>query len=335
MVATTRFAAFTVALWLPDFAAARACTLSTSAAELSECLSLTINCSAVPSPDAIDASVSLPMATETAACKMSQFVLESLFEGPLCSSGVLRSLDLRGQTLGSYASKALAIALAGCIALEDLDLSDTRLGDAGLAALLPALPPTLRTLNLAHNGLTDGGARALRIALGETRAGVSAGLMVRALDLSWNAVSSSGARALGGLLASPDCPIETLSLDWNALRDRGVKELGEALKTNTRLKRLSIRYNGIKDAGANGLCAGLRQNRALEELDLSDNGVTPAAERKWRAALANKPPVEAAAEADTSGSAEHRATDVPDRATAAAHSAEDDEEVDEISLDED
>jgi Ran GTPase-activating protein (RanGAP) involved in mRNA processing and transport len=223
--------------------------------------------------------------------------------------------------------------LPGCTALETLDLSDTRLGDAGLAALLPALPRSLRTLSLAHNGLTDDGARVLRRALGEADAAAPAGLVLHGLDLSWNALSSSGARALGGLLASPDCPLETLSLDWNALRDRGVKEIGEALKTNTRLKRLSLRYNGIKDAGANGLSAGLRQNRALEELELSYNGVTPAAERKWRAALANKPPVDAAAGTGKGGAAERRATEAPERTVGRA--AEDEEEVDEISLDED
>jgi hypothetical protein len=335
MVASTRFSAFTVALLLPDFAAARACTQPISTAELSACESFSLNCSAVPLPDAINASVSLVMAMETAACKMPQAELEVLFEGPLCSSGVLRSLDLRGQTLSSHASKALSVALTRCTALETLDLSDTRLGDAGLAALLPALPPSLRILKLAHNGLTDDGARALRMALGETRTGAPEGLVLRSLDLSWNGVSSSGARALGAFLASPDCPLEALNLDWNALRDRGAKDLGEALKVNTRLKRLSLRYNGIKDAGANGLSAGLRQNRALEELDLSDNGVTLAAERKWRTALANKPPVEAAAGTGKGRSAERRAPDVPARATATARSAEEDEDVDEISLDED
>lgn len=292
---------------------------------LAGCTALLLDCTERPSEQAAR--------PPPADCVLGAAALRSLLGEKLKAvGGGLKRLGLRGQLLGSSeAVELLASTLGALTALESLDLADTRLGDKGVAPLLAALPASLSSLDLAHNRLTDEGAKAVAAALGGGGSKLSSSLRLSELSLAWNGVGPRGARALGAALGAADCPLASLDLEWNGLLDRGARELGEALKTNDKLQRLRLGYNGIKDAGAEGLAAGLRRNAALAHLDLSNNGVGSDAERRWRAALAATPPP---ADRSAGGAAREPARREPARRVE-PQSADEGDEVEEISFDED
>ncbi len=218
----------------------------------------------------------------------------------------VRALWLKRNPVGVEGARALARLLREQPGLEVLDLTNTKLSDAGaesisegligqvglasgLRVLLVggngigvrgaealgealAVHPHLRELSLAASPLGDAGVHALARGLGRSR-------RLERLDLASNAMGISG---LGGLI---DVGSSLHSLDLGSTpssRALGASdnELGDALgggllgawlATNPLLGRLDLRHAGIFSRGAMAILAGLAGNTNLVELDMGKN----------------------------------------------------------------
>ena len=62
-------------------------------------------------------------------------------------------------------------------------------------------------------------------------------------DFSHNKLGGRTGRALGKLLKTPSCPLETLILVNNEISKEGGEAIGHALKSNSALLHLNFRMN--------------------------------------------------------------------------------------------
>lgn len=240
----------------------------------------------------------------------------------LARDGV-RALWLKRNPIGPEGARALAELLRVQPALEVLDLTNARLGDAGAehiaAGLLAqadaprglqvlmlgsngigvrgcealadalAVHPHLRELVLAVSPLADAGAHALAEGLASSR-------RLTRLDLASCGIGVSGLGALidalghpSGLLAldlgsTPSSRV--LGADDNMLDDAlGGELLGAWLAApGVELAQLDLRHAGIHSRGALAIAAALADNHALVELQLG-KFVARAVKRRIRTKL--------------------------------------------------
>lgn len=235
----------------------------------------------------------------------------------------VRALWLKRNPVGVEGARSLARLLREQPALEVLDLTNTRLSDAGAEAIAEGLrgqidqPRGLRVLMLGSNGIGVRGVEALAdvIAshphlreltlavspLGDLGAHALARGLARApaltrLDLATCGIGVSGLAALLDALPAASHQLVTLDLgstpssralggDDNVLDDAlGGGLLGEWLATNPALGRLDLRHAGLRSRGALALLAGLERNTNLFELQLG-KFVARAIKRRIRSKL--------------------------------------------------
>jgi uncharacterized protein (TIGR02996 family) len=175
----------------------------------------------------------------------------------------LRTLDLRANNF-TAADLPLLPAEIDLPSLTTLRLSYNKLSDAELAFLLGRLPASIRALDLSWNALTDRGVRTL--AASEAAAGLES------LDLGYNQIGDVGITALAAAPALRR--LATLSLSTNRLGDAAVAALAAAPHLG-RLTTLNLGYNAIGPAGLAALAASPLLRR-LEALNLVGNNVTAA-----------------------------------------------------------
>jgi Ran GTPase-activating protein (RanGAP) involved in mRNA processing and transport len=208
------------------------------------------------------------------------------------------AVDLRGEPLVGGPLALLADALATTRSpLVRLDLSGTRLGDAGVDQLARGLA-TLRSVDaccLQYNALGDAGAASLAWLLRGAEAG-GAGHPLASLDLAFNAVGSAGAQALGEALRTNDA-LTSLFLNSNKLGDAGGAALARALgEPDHELFRQAalLAAAAAHDAAfsakiqANFLWLH-RRNRGLTHLNLCSNGLGQATTAMLTTALRENP----------------------------------------------
>ncbi|XP_062331064.1 leucine-rich repeat-containing protein 45 isoform X2 [Osmerus eperlanus] len=159
------------------------------------------------------------------------------------SRGALESsrLDLRGHSLSADTCSVLGRVLQKDTLFIELALSDCMLSEEGAKLLL-------------H--------------------GLCANTTVKVLDLKGNNLRSTGAEALGKLLAR-NKTLRRLVLEWNALGmwDEAFSIFCEGLASNTNLSQLDLRNNQINHQGASELSLALKRNSTLQELDLRWNNI--------------------------------------------------------------
>lgn len=103
----------------------------------------------------------------------------------------LAYLDLRGTALGGLGGAELGPYLVDLVRLRTLDVSECRLGDGGVTALVQNLPPSLQELALRQNAISSTGLAALMKSLTPHD-------KLSSLDLSCNAtLGDAGAAVLG------------------------------------------------------------------------------------------------------------------------------------------
>lgn len=90
------------------------------------------------------------------------------------------------------------------------------------------------------------------------------------LDLSHNKISDSGARAVGKLL-NGRCNLTTLNLCDNKIRSNGAAAIGHALGKNTTLSCINLRLNRLGDDGGQAICRALLKNKTLTHVHLGSN----------------------------------------------------------------
>lgn len=181
---------------------------------------------------------------------------------------------LRLWTCGLNASALKALGVAGLSSLEQLNLEQNRLGEAGLKGLAkaPGLP-ALTGLHLGANDLDASAAQALAATdwfgrltwlnlasnklydVGMAQLTASGLPALRTLDLSLNQVGQSTAAWAAGLPA-----VETLRLGNTNATDEGVEALVERLPA---LRELHLDATGVGDRGALAIAASGHPWRAL------------------------------------------------------------------------
>jgi len=93
------------------------------------------------------------------------------------------------------------------------------------------------------------------------------------LDLSHNAISDRGARALGKLL-NGHSQLTALTVSNNNIRSAGAQAIGHALTRNSTLLRLDLRLNQLGDDGGQAVCRALLRNTSLVDVVLAGNELT-------------------------------------------------------------
>ena len=218
-------------------------------------------------------------------------------------AGLFRFVGLSALTLGRGSLKLPGLqALVGCLGalsrLSSLDLADNALGDAGAAALAPALPllaGSLRRLCLSGNGFNAEGVAELALTMtsltalqalelndslsevGSVPALVPCLAQLTALTLlklGRNRVDEAGLAALVPCLAQLTA-LQHLDLGTCFLGDEGTSpllpSLGAALGKLVSLTQLEMSSNELFDEGATALANGLLHLTALHHLDVANN----------------------------------------------------------------
>ena len=90
------------------------------------------------------------------------------------------------------------------------------------------------------------------------------------LDLSHNKIGDGGARALGKLLVSK-CRLKSLNVANNQIGSHGGGAIGHALQKNSKLLSLNLRLNRLSDEGGFGILKALLKNATLTTLHLGSN----------------------------------------------------------------
>ena len=161
--------------------------------------------------------------------------------------------------------RALASALQHLTQLQHLPLARSQLGNAGLAALAPALSaiPGLQTLGVDNN-LVSGteGAKALCMLLG-TVPGLTH------LDVSYCSLRNEGAALLAAVLRGLTC-LQTLDISSISIGDSGMVTVAPALAALPHLHTLNVIHNQF-GAGAVSMLQPVlaREGSPLRRLDLS------------------------------------------------------------------
>ena len=83
----------------------------------------------------------------------------------------------------------------------------------------------------------------------------------------------TGARALAGMLRSPDVKLQALKLDWNMIRLAGGVDLCASVGHNNTLTYLDLSYNSLARAGGVALGQALIPNKVLRTLRVSNNSL--------------------------------------------------------------
>ncbi|CAI2348712.1 unnamed protein product [Caenorhabditis sp. 36 PRJEB53466] len=187
------------------------------------------------------------------------------------STVVMKTLELRGNTLGIAAGNVIASAIERHPELERCLWSDLFTG-----RLKTEIPPILESLGKAI---------------------IHAGCKIRELDLSDNAFGPIGADALIELLESPSAyTLDTLKLNNNGLGIGGkqiAKSLTECLQnslavggeTRLRLKTFIAGRNRLENPGAHALAATFKSLETVEWFDVRQNGIHEEGIRALVAAL--------------------------------------------------
>eukprot|EP00958_Prasinococcus_capsulatus_P024853 scaffold3973_cov198-Prasinococcus_capsulatus_cf.AAC.2 len=183
----------------------------------------------------------------------------------------LRNNGLFSTGLGDAGLAALAPALRECTALEELDLDSNRIGEAGTRALAEAFPQrmasTLRVIKLSNVNI---GAAAFRLLAPK----LSQCSVVEELDLSGNKMQKAGMLAVAESLAGVAGSLRVLKLGSNPTTSSEAHEtIATALCQCTALQELHLPSNRVGEAGAFALVEAIRRMPNLRVLDLDKNGI--------------------------------------------------------------
>jgi Ran GTPase-activating protein (RanGAP) involved in mRNA processing and transport len=212
---------------------------------------------------------------EVSCCSLPDDGMATLAAG-LGHSRSLQHLNVSNNKFSAAGAAALAAAIGACPALTSLNVSNRvvagkSIGDAGLAALAPALL-NVRTLKLNYCGLTLQCAAALAGLIRDSRA-------LESLHVSMNQLGARGVAVLAAAL-QPSVSLRTLHAQGCDAGADGVIALADALRRGWRASDLRLDLDpSIGDSGALALAAALEQlgdRCTLATLSLNDCGITAA-----------------------------------------------------------
>lgn len=197
---------------------------------------------------------------------------EQLAADVLRFSRALTTLSLEGCDLSCIGVGHVVEALKMHTELTDLNISYNNIGDDGVTllvtALMVAVPPTLRRIDLASNEITAKGAVLLANA-------VKATTSLTSLNLSRNPIGIDSVRELLSALKDEcvawlkDLTLMDLGMDSN----EGILLADAILSNGASLTKLDISSNALGDSGAVLVAKLLRKGTPLQELNLFDNSI--------------------------------------------------------------
>ncbi|KAM8947248.1 dynein regulatory complex subunit 5 [Pelodytes ibericus] len=145
--------------------------------------------------------------------------------------------------------------------LISLDLCHNQISDRGARAIAKLLNQSqLQVLNLCNNNVHPHGAQAIAHALCKNRTMTS-------LNLRLNHIGDEGGQALGHALLQ-NTSLQTLHLGSNKLSEPTATVLSQVLSQNMSLKSISISCNRIGLDGGKQLLEGMSENKTLMDFDL-------------------------------------------------------------------
>ncbi|CAL8251552.1 unnamed protein product [Arctogadus glacialis] len=184
--------------------------------------------------------------------------------------GLSQKITLSNSSLSAASVAHIAKALREGIT-EELDLSNTQLGDANLKVLCSGLRACkLHTLNILASGLTEACCGDLSLALTSSTSQLSV------LDLMFNKLGDQGLVQLCQALENPFCKLQELKLRSCQVTAQSMEALSTALCCGqSQLRILDLTGNTIGDIGAEHLCQALQHPHCnLQRLTLFDTELT-------------------------------------------------------------
>ncbi|KAJ9527014.1 hypothetical protein QJQ45_025289 [Haematococcus lacustris] len=193
----------------------------------------------------------------------------------LAHSPHMADFRMASSRVGPSGGIALAKALTTGRHLVKLDISDNPMTAAvgpALAALV-LVQPCLKILNVNDTSLTDKGAMAVAVALGNSSC------QLEELEMALNEITPAGAKAVAAAVASKGGSLKRVNLRENELEDRGAVIIARGLAKAPGLVSIDLCGNQLKRVGAVAVakaaansCAGLTL-LALDENTVSDTGL--------------------------------------------------------------
>ncbi|KAM9220340.1 ribonuclease inhibitor isoform 1-T2 [Dugong dugon] len=202
---------------------------------------------------------------------LSEDGVQVLCRGLLDTSCPLETLKLARCGITAANCKDLCSLVAAKDSLQELDLGENKLGDAGVATLCPGLlspSSRLKTLWLWECDISAEGCKEISRVLHAKES-------LKELSLAGNELGDQGARLLCKALREPGCRLESLWVKTCGLTDACCPDFSAMLAQNKSLLELQLSNNRLGDTGVQQLCQGLGQPRAtLQMLCLGDCEVT-------------------------------------------------------------
>ncbi|XP_053519164.1 protein NLRC5 isoform X3 [Artibeus jamaicensis] len=194
-------------------------------------------------------------------CTAGSQLLQSLL-----SHSELRQFRLASSRVSPEGQAHLASGLSHCHQLEELDLSNSQLGEEkGSLVLKKALEDKywLQKLDLSHFPLDVSTLAVLTEALSHMT-------LLRSLSLSRNDIDDIGCYRLSRALRAATS-LEELGLSHNQIGDTGAQHIAALLPTLPELRKIDLSANGIGPTGGVQLAESLALCEHLEELMLGCN----------------------------------------------------------------
>ncbi|XP_044281847.1 ribonuclease inhibitor [Varanus komodoensis] len=208
---------------------------------------------------------------------------KELCQGLLDPSCQLESLHMDFCEVSAEAVEMLSNVLRTKPSLKEVNLSNNKFEDTGVASLFQSmLDPNcnLRSLHLENCGFTEAACEKLSAVL-------SAKPCLTELYIGENKIGNAGIALLCRGVLEPSCKIEKLSLWECNISAAGCKELSNVISTKETLRELNLIGNEIKDEGMDIICQGLKSpNTKLESLWARECGLTSACCQSISSALA-------------------------------------------------
>ncbi|KAJ9527605.1 hypothetical protein QJQ45_025877 [Haematococcus lacustris] len=193
----------------------------------------------------------------------------------LAHSPHMADFRMASSRVGPSGGIALAKALTTGRHLVKLDISDNPMTAAvgpALAALV-LVQPCLKILNVNDTSLTDKGAMAVAVALGNSSC------QLEELEMALNEITPAGAKAVAAAVASKGGSLKRVNLRENELEDRGAVIIARGLAKAPGLVSIDLCGNQLKRVGAVAVakaaansCASLTL-LALDENTVSETGL--------------------------------------------------------------
>ena len=184
------------------------------------------------------------------------------------NSSVLRLYLINTEIDADLGARCLSLLLQTNNTLEELYLSENRLGDEGTEILSDGLIHncSVRKLDLRSNGIETDGCRALSSVVKECN-------MLTSLCLAMNEIGDIGVSKLAEGLKDKNCQLEDLDLSDNRISEDGAVALSDMLLENSRLQSLNLSFNSIGGNGASSIANVLDRNITLRRLCLRRNNI--------------------------------------------------------------